>query len=130
MTSKMPFIAIGYGSILIAIGVVGYFATGQSSITALIPAMFGFVAELCGVLARNDRFLKPAMHGAALVGLLGIFGTMRVVPQIPGLFDGTAERPAAILAQGLTLLVSVIFVALCVRSFVEARKAREAEALR
>ncbi|MEM7587497.1 MAG: hypothetical protein AAF560_29180 [Acidobacteriota bacterium] len=126
MTSNMPLVTIGYGSSLILIGIVGYFATGQASITALIPAFFGIVAELCGVLARNERFLKHAMHGAAMIGLLATLGTLRVLPQIPSLFNGTAERPAAVLSQGLTLLLSVIFVALCVRSFIETRRAREA----
>ena len=128
MTSKMPQITIGYGSILIVIGVVGYFATGQASVTALIPAFLGFVAEVFGLLALNQRFLKHAMHGAAMVGLLGTLGTLRVLPQLPSLFDASAERPAAVLAQGLTLLLSVIFVSLCVRSFIEARRARGADA--
>ena len=126
MTSNMPLVTIGYGSILILVGVVGYFATGQSSVTALIPAFLGIVAEICGVLARNERFLKHAMHGAAMIGLFGVLGTLRVLPQLPSLLDGSAERPAAVLAQGITLLLSAIFVGLCVRSFIEARKAREA----
>ena len=126
MTSNMPLITIGYGSLLIVIGVVGYFATGQASVTALIPAFLGFAAELCGVVARNEKYLKHAMHGAVLVGLIATLGTLRVLPQLPSLFDGSAERPAAVLSQGLTLVLSVLFVALCVRSFIEARKAREA----
>ena len=126
MTSNMPLITIGYGSLLIVIGVVGYFATGQASVTALIPAFLGFFAEICGVIARNEKYLKHAMHGAVLVGLIATLGTLRVLPQLPSLFDGSAERPAAILSQGLTLGLSVLFVALCVRSFIEARKAREA----
>lgn len=126
MTSNMPLITIGYGSALVVIGFVGFFATGQSSLTALIPAALGFIAEAFGMLARNERFLKHAMHGAAMVGLLGVLGTLRALPQLPSLLDGSAERPAAILAQGLTCMLSVIFVALCVRSFVEARRAREA----
>ena len=124
MMSNMPVITLGYAAILIVIGVGGYFATGQASITALIPAFLGFIAGIFGVIARRDRFLKHAMHGAVLVGVLGALGTARVLPQLPSLFDGSAERPAAIVAQGLTLLLSVIFVALCVRSFIEARRAR------
>ena len=128
MTSNMPLITLGYGSILIAIGVVGYYATGQASITALIPTFLGLIAAIFGAIARNERFLKHAMHGAAVVGLLGTLGTMRSLSQLPSLFDGSAERPEAVLAQGLTLLLSVIFLALCVRSFIEARRAREAGA--
>ncbi|MCG8457123.1 MAG: hypothetical protein MI919_12655 [Holophagales bacterium] len=128
MTSNMPLITLGYGSILIVIGVVGYLATGQASITALIPAFLGAIAVIFGAIARNERFLKHAMHGAAMVGLLGTLGTLRVTAKLPSLFDGSAERPAAVLSQALTLLLSVIFVALCVRSFIETRRARQADA--
>ncbi|MEM7049164.1 MAG: hypothetical protein AAF604_05870 [Acidobacteriota bacterium] len=126
MTSNMPVTTIAYGLILIIIGVVGYFATGQASVTALIPAFLGALAALCGFIGRNERFLKHAMHGAAMVGLLGALGTLRALPQLPSLFNGTAERPAALLSQILTLLLSVIFVVLCVRSFIATRRARAA----
>ena len=126
MTSNMPLITIAYASILILTGVVGYLATGQASVTALVPAFLGILAGICSVIARNERFLKHAMHGAAVIALLGTLGTLRVLPQVPSLIDGSAERPAAVLSQGLTLLLSLIFVVLCGRSFIEARRAREA----
>ena len=62
MTSSMPSVTIVYGAILTVIGLTGYFATGQASVTALIPAFLGVPVAICGLLARNERLLKHAMH--------------------------------------------------------------------
>lgn len=124
MSSKMPQLTMAYGVILIIIGVAAYFATGQSSATALIPAFLGTPVLLCGVIARNERFKKHAMHGAVLIGLLGMMGTFGSPLKLPGVFDGTAERPVAVIVQALTLFLSFGFVVVCVRSFIEARRNR------
>ena len=125
MTSSMPSVTIVYGANLIFIGLTGYFATGQASVTALIPAFLGVPVAICGLLARNERLLKHAMHGAVLLALLGLLGTLSSPAKLPALLDGTAERPAAVLAQVLTLLCSLIFVVLSVQSFIAARRARQ-----
>ena len=125
MTSSMPSVTIVYGAILTVIGLTGYFATGQASVTALIPAFLGVPVAICGLLARNERLLKHAMHGAVLLALLGLLGTLSSPAKLPALLDGTAERPAAVLAQILTLLCSLIFVVLSVQSFIAARRARQ-----
>ena len=65
------------------------------------------------------------MHGAVLLALLGLLGTLSSPAKLPALLDGTAERPAAVLAQVLTLLCSLIFVVLSVQSFIAARRARQ-----
>ena len=61
------------------------------------------------------------MHIAVMVGLIGAIGV------IPTLFK--KDQPAAALAaKSVTLVLCIIFVGLCIRSFIEARKAREAAA--
>lgn len=124
----MPAITIVYGLVLILLGVGGYFATGQESVTALIPAFFGIPVLLSGFVARNERYMKHAMHGAAILALLGVFGTAKGLLSIGSALSGEAERPAAIYAQSIMAVVSLLFVVLCVRSFIAARKAREATA--
>lgn len=118
--------------LLIVVGVVGYSGqepnpeTGKVSMTALIPAFIGGVLALCGLIAFNDKLRKHAMHLAAMVGLFGaIGGFMPIVRQISktGEFDPT--KPAAI-SGILMIVICVAFVGLCVRSFVQARKARQA----
>ncbi|MEL7059576.1 MAG: hypothetical protein AAGN46_06075 [Acidobacteriota bacterium] len=127
LTDRMPLITIGFGSILFVLGVVGYFASGQASFTALIPAAFGIVFEVLGVVARvRDGLRKHAMHAAAALALIAVLGSLRGVLAVPTLLDGTAERPAAIAAQLVMFALSAGFLGLCVQSFREARRARAA----
>ena len=116
------------GGFLTALGVGSWLATGQESPTALIPAVFGLLLLLLGTAARKESLRKHAMHGAAMVGLLGLLGSARGLMGLPALLSGEAERPAAVLAQCIMAVGCAIFVWLCVRSFIAVRKAREAGA--
>ncbi len=118
--------AITFGGLLIALGFGGWFATGQESPTALIPAGFGLLLAALGLLARKENLRKHAMHGAAMVGLLGLLGSARGLMGLPALLGGTAERPAAVISQTLMAVLCAVFVWLCVRSFIAVRRAREA----
>ena len=57
------------GFILIAIGVIGYIATGGASLTALIPAMLGAIMLVLAMVARNVNARKHAMHAAVAIAL-------------------------------------------------------------
>jgi hypothetical protein len=110
-------------------GVGGYFGSGATSVTALIPAFFGIPLALLGFLARseNPKMRMHTMHGAALVGVIGALGGLGMgLPKIGSLIDGTAERPLAVSMQIAMGVVCAIFVALCVRSFIAVRRARKA----
>jgi hypothetical protein len=114
-----------FGVVLILLGVMGYVMTGGASITALIPALFGLVLLALGVIARNDAYRKHAMHAAVVVGLLGFLGSARGLAGLPALMAGEAvARPAAIVAQSVMATLMLVFVILCVRSFIAARRAR------
>lgn len=103
---------IGYGAALTALGVGGYFATGQQSKTALIPAGFGVVAAGLGVLAREERFRKPALIAAAVVGIAGFAGSARGLGKLPALVRGEPlERPAAVVSQSVMAGLSLAYVA-------------------
>lgn len=114
-----------FGVVLIALGVIGYVGTAAVSITALIPAIFGAVLTILGWLALNERYRKHALHLAAAVALVGLLGA---VPGLIGLFDlisgAEVQRPAAVVSQSLMAILMAVFVGLCVRSFLEARRAR------
>ena len=125
----MPGITIVYGILMILLGLGGYFGsaalkTGAPvSITALIPAAFGIIAVMLGLLAYRVGARKHAMHLAAMLGLLGILapGYKLIKALIGGTFD--MGKPATV-ALLLMLVFSVTFLLLCVRSFVLARRAR------
>jgi peptide/nickel transport system permease protein len=112
-----------FGILLILLGVVGYIASGAASITALIPAFLGAPVLAAGVLALNEARRKHAMHAAAALALLGVLGTVRALTKLPALLSGgEVARPAAVVAQLVMLVLSAVFLALCIRSFIEARK--------
>ena len=72
----MPRLTIIFGPLLILLGAGGYFGTGQTSVTALIPAFFGVPFLLLGLVALKDGLRKHAMHAASLLALLGVIGAL------------------------------------------------------
>ena len=114
------------GLVLILMGVGGYFGSGMVSITALIPAFFGVPILLLGFVAQNEARRKHAMHGAILLALLGFGGSVPGLLKLGSLLSGSAERPLSIAMQSLMAVLLAVFIVLCVRSFIAARKAREA----
>jgi hypothetical protein len=106
---------------MLILGIASYFGTGSVSLTALIPAAFGLLLLILGVIARDPGKRKHAMHFAAMVGVLGFAGS------VPGLLKAVSgnlgARPNAVLAQAVMAVLMLIFVGLCVRSFINARRA-------
>jgi len=120
----VPSITIALGVTLIILGLAGYFLTGGVSLTALIPAAFGLAIAVAGLMARDDNRRKHAMHGAVVVALLGFLGSVRGLLQIGSVFAGTAARPAAVVAQSIMALLTLGYIVMAVRSFVQARRRR------
>jgi O-antigen/teichoic acid export membrane protein len=121
--SAMPSTTIVFGGLLALLGVGGYIASGAASVTALIPAFFGIPLIALGFLARSEAMRRHAMHGAAILGLLGCAGALFSLMRTP-----TGPRsPAAVFSQAAMVVLTAAFVALCVRSFKAARLARTAK---
>lgn len=106
------------------LGISGFVLTGSTHKTALIPCIFGLLFLVFGLLARKDNLRKHVMHAAVLIALLAFLGTVRSLPHLPELFNGTAEKPAAIITQAINATLSLAFIFLAVRSFIRARRAR------
>jgi uncharacterized membrane protein (UPF0136 family) len=120
--------AMLFGVLLIALGLVGYFKPtvfGEvgpegTSKTALIPAGFGVVLFLCGLIVEfAPKTRKHVMHLAALVGLLGAIGG--IMPLQRNQMDMSKSGTVAGL---IMVILCALFVVLCIRSFVLARIAR------
>ena len=122
----MPLVTIVLGLLLSALGVYGYASATPPHVTALIPAFFGVLFIVLGALATRPALLRHAMHGAAALGLVALLGAARGVPDAIRMLSGTpVARPAMATSQGIMFLLCAIFVALCVRSFIRARRERE-----
>jgi len=124
----LPTIIIGV--LLIAVGCYGYFtghpdAAGVVSKTALIPAWVGLALVILGAISLCEKARKHAMHLAAMVGLLAALGDgFQLVKTIGNTTTEPDVRQLKLISMSVTLVLCVIFVALCVRSFIQARKNR------
>lgn len=119
------------GLLLLVLGLVGYFATGRESPTALIPAVFGVLFLVIALIGRKGgKARMHAMHGGAVLALVGALGTARgLAGAIALLGGGEVDRPAAVIAQSIAFLLFLVFLVLAVQSFIAARRAKpEAEA--
>jgi hypothetical protein len=123
----MAKVTIGFGVTLILLGAISFFGTGSVHPTALIPAYFGLVLTVCGVLANStsDKRRMIAMHIAVTVGLLGFLGSgIMAIVETAKAHGGPLAHPAAVESQAAMAVLCLIYVGLCVRSFIAARRSR------
>jgi hypothetical protein len=124
--NRMPIISIVVGVLLDLVGIFAYVATGSTQKTALIPCIIGMLIFVAGVLATRPSFLKHAMHAAAVIALLGFLaGAGRFSSSLLSLLKGGEAKWIALFSVGSMTVLCGFYLALCVRSFIEARRARE-----
>ena len=115
-------VTILFGILLGITGIVGFYLTGADHLTALIPAFIGVPLFVCGIIAAKEAMRMMAMHIAILIGLIGFIGAAAT------LFKANQEM-AAVVSKSITSVLCATFVGLCVRSFIQARKTRQASAV-
>ena len=124
----MARVTIFIGVLLSLLGVGFFFAAVPHAPTSLIPLYFGIILVLLGALAMTEDTKRRmlVMHIAVTIGLLGfLFPFIRAVPGAIKMLQGVAvAHPLAIEEQMLMALFCLVFVGLCVRSFIAARRAR------
>ncbi len=124
----MARITIRLGLVLIALGFGGYFGTGRESWTALIPVLFGLPLLILGWVALKEHMRRHAMHVAGVIALLGFAGTVSGLMKLLVLLTGgQLDRPAAVPLQAAMAILCLIFVLLCIWSFIKARRAGAAQ---
>lgn len=119
-------LAIIFGILLDLLGSVAFIASGANAPTALIPSAFGMVILVCGILAKvKPGIRKHVMHVAAVFGLLGTLGGLGMgLPKLGAVLNHTAARPFAVWVQLGMGVLCLVFLVLCVKSFIDARRAR------
>jgi hypothetical protein len=144
----MPIYAMLFGAALIGVGVYGYVDTGSKHPTALIPAALGVVIALLGAGALSGGAIrKHTMHAAAAIALLGAlmtipgvlsFASMMTTSETEQVRQGVSqaktpqdeteknkEKLMAGVSKTATFALCAIFVGFCVKSFIDARLARQ-----
>jgi len=124
----MARLTILFGIVLILLGGFGYVATGSHYPTALIPSAFGIVLALLGFFAYTPDTKRRMlfMHIAVTVGLLGFLFTVKggIVDFILMMDGRQFPHPSAVEEKAAMSVLCLVFVLLCVRSFIVARRAR------
>jgi hypothetical protein len=112
--------------LLVILGLAGYLGTGSLHPTALIPAWFGLALGICGFLAisPNEKRRKLFMHINVTIGLLGFIGAAGKAVQgyLHATSAGLAPDKIALGSQLTMAVLLLIYVILCVRSFIAARR--------
>jgi len=116
----MPNLTLGYGVFLVVWGIAVGLLSTSDSLTRFIPCVPGAGLVVSGVLAKsNPEQRKLWMHVAVVLGLLSaLLGTRFFM--VMG--DGLDYASGSML---MLFLTGSVYTALCVRSFIQARKASE-----
>jgi hypothetical protein len=119
-------ISVFFGALLFILGFVAYVGTGSAHPTALIPIYFGLPLVLFGFLAKSpvESRRKLYMHINVTVGLLGFLGAVGSAIHAYGHARSLGVDPdmKALGAQLIMAALLFIYVMMCVRSFIDARK--------
>jgi hypothetical protein len=120
----MAKVTVVFGVLLIILGLASFVLTGSKFPTSLIPVAFGILLVTFGRMAETPvaRRRMLFMHIAVTIGLLGFLAT---APGLVKFFQGNLlPYPAAVEEKAAMSALMLIYVILCVRSFITARRAR------
>ena len=125
----MAKVTLVFAVLLVALGLAGFIYTGSVHPTALIPMWFGLAMGLFGFLAMSPKEgrLKLFMHINVTIGLLGFLGAAGSALHEYGSAraQGITANPIALGSQLTMAALLLIYVNLCIRSFIAARRARK-----
>jgi len=123
----MAKLTIMFGVVLFLLGIVGFVSSPLHAPTSLIPSVVGVILAALGGLASTEDAKKRMlhMHIAVTVGLLGFLGTAKSIWDYIQMLRGVQfPHPIAVEEKAAMSVVLLVFVILCVRSFINARRAR------
>jgi hypothetical protein len=120
----MAKVTLVFAILLVILGLGFYLGTGSKAPTALIPTWFGVALGVFGMLAisLSEGRRKLFMHINVTIGLLGFLGAGGRA--FYAMTSGRTPDQVALTAQLVMAGLLLIYVILCVRSFIAARRAR------
>jgi uncharacterized membrane protein (UPF0136 family) len=105
--------------VLLAMGFWGYM--DKNAPTALIPVVFGVILIVMSQGVKNEN--KAQAHVAVIVTLVALLGILK--PFFGAIGKGDS---IALFRTGLMVLTGIVSMVFFIRSFIAAKKAREAAA--
>ena len=98
-----------YGILITVLGIIGYFATGQVSKTALIPCVFGLPVIFLAITTwLRPKINKQTLIAALVIAVLAFLGTVKGVGGLVTLIGGgEIARPTATIFQAIMAIASL-----------------------
>lgn len=120
---KTPFtLGIVLGLALILLGAGAYVLSDFASVTALIPAIFGALIAILGVVGRQIGRDRLAIYGIGVLAVLGVLGSVRGIPDVIALLLGEpVESVIAAISQGAMIVICLILLATVGRYLLDMR---------
>jgi len=119
-------ITLVFAILLILLGVVSFVGTGGIYHTALIPAWIGIALGIGGTLAisPSEKRRKLFMHINVTIGLVGLLGGAIEASRgyLHAIHAGYQPDLIALSAKLTLAALMLVYVLLCVRSFIAARR--------
>ncbi|RBI59397.1 hypothetical protein DMJ13_22510 [halophilic archaeon] len=116
-------LGIVLGIALVVLGIGAYVLSDFASITALIPALFGALIAILGVVGRQQPARhRVAAYGIGLLAVLGVLGSTRGIPVIIALLTGEAvDSVIAAVSQGVMIVICLVLLAAVIQFIRNAR---------
>lgn len=122
----MAKVSLIFAALLVILGLAGFFGTGSQHYTALIPTWFGLALALFGWLAisPSESRRKLFMHINVTIGLVGFLAAAGRALTSYGhaRSEGIDPNWIAIGSQLVMAGILLIYVLMCVKSFIDARR--------
>jgi peptidoglycan/LPS O-acetylase OafA/YrhL len=116
-------IVFGLGLVILGGVLYGMADPERQSLTAFIPSGFGLALVISGLIAMNEKARKHAMHVSALIGLVGfLIPSILVARKVMSDDPNNDQWGLATIGQAVMAVLSLVYLALCVKSFVDARR--------
>jgi hypothetical protein len=119
-------VTLVFAVLLVGLGLAGYLGTGSLHPTALIPAWFGLALGIFGFLAisPSERRRKLFMHINVTIALLGFLGAAAeaIRGYVHAQSAGMPPDEVALASKATMAGLLLVYVILCVRSFIAARR--------
>lgn len=115
-------LSIVLGFVLVILGVGAYVLSEFASITALIPAVFGVLIVLLGVMGHQTGRDRLAIYGIGLLAVLGVLGSARGLPDVIALLAGeSVDSIIAAVSQGAMIAICLVLLAIVAKFVLDTR---------
>lgn len=120
-------LGIVLGIVLVVVGAGAYVLSDFASVTALIPAIFGVLIAVLGVIGRRTDRHRLAAYGIGLLAVLGVLGSTRGIPDIIAFLSGeSVDSTIAAVSQGAMIVICLVLLAAVIQIVLDTRATTDA----